>query len=172
MVDNNKDATNPSTTPVQPVPKPTNVGAKSKEVVILQHSETSGPLPHPDLLRQYDQVVPGAAERIIRSFEKQGEHRQSMERDNLDANIKKSFWGLAAGWTLAVLFLAGGVVCILTGHDWAGGILATADIATVVSIFVYGEKARRSELSQKATSISHVLAQSPLKREGNSNSKD
>jgi len=51
----------------------------------------SGPLPHPDILAKYDQVVPGTAARLIETAQKQGEHRMDLEKtvikgDNFRAN--------------------------------------------------------------------------------------
>lgn len=40
----------------------------------------SGPLPPPDLLREYNQIVPGLAERIARMAEKEQDHRHYFER--------------------------------------------------------------------------------------------
>jgi len=48
-------------------------------VIIEETIQHSGPLPMPQQLRQYDDIVPGAAERIIRMAEGQGAHRQRLE---------------------------------------------------------------------------------------------
>lgn len=40
----------------------------------------SGPLPDPDTLQRYEQVLPGLAERILVMAEKQSEQRQGLER--------------------------------------------------------------------------------------------
>lgn len=45
--------------------------ADNVQHVQLQH-HYSGPLPHPETLAKYDQIVPGAAERIITMAEKNG----------------------------------------------------------------------------------------------------
>ena len=38
-----------------------------------------GPLPPPEILAQYEQILPGSAERIMVMAENQAEHRQSLE---------------------------------------------------------------------------------------------
>jgi len=50
----------------------------------------SGPLPPPSVLSQYNQVVPGAAERIIAMAESQSEHRQQLENKVIESDIKNS----------------------------------------------------------------------------------
>jgi len=43
----------------------------------------SGPLPPPEILRKFDEVVPGAAERIIKMAEDQSIHRKELEKNSL-----------------------------------------------------------------------------------------
>ena len=42
---------------------------------VARRTAWSAPLPHPSVLKQYDDAVPGAAERILRMTESQAEHR-------------------------------------------------------------------------------------------------
>ena len=46
----------------------------------------SGPLPSPEALEKYNQVLPGAAERILAMAENQGKHRQDIERKVIESN--------------------------------------------------------------------------------------
>lgn len=48
--------------------------------IYSQTSTYSGPLPAPEDLKRYDEVVAGAAERILRMAEENAEHRRQMER--------------------------------------------------------------------------------------------
>ena len=53
----------------------------------VEISRFSGPLPHPEDLAKYEQVLPGAADRIISMAEQQAAHRQAegcylLERHN------------------------------------------------------------------------------------------
>jgi uncharacterized membrane protein len=54
--------------------------SKADHAMIARHTLLhQGPLPHPAVLKQYDDVVPGAAERIMRMAEQQAQHRQDLE---------------------------------------------------------------------------------------------
>ena len=55
-----------------------------------QSTSFSGPLPHPDMLRKFDDVVPGAAERIIKMAEDQSNHRKDLERKVIESDIARS----------------------------------------------------------------------------------
>lgn len=41
---------------------------------------TSGPLPAPETLAEYNEVLPGLAERIVAAFEEEGRHRRECDR--------------------------------------------------------------------------------------------
>ncbi len=48
---------------------------KRTMVAQLDAQQFSGPLPHPQILAQYNQAVPNAADRIIKMAESQSNHR-------------------------------------------------------------------------------------------------
>lgn len=64
---------------------------------VLLASYFEGPLPHPKALQAYDQIIPGAAERILRMAEAEAEHRQEMEkrivREYYSAQRIGTHWG-------------------------------------------------------------------------------
>ena len=41
---------------------------------------TTGPIPSPDAFQQYDEILPGAADRILEMAEKQSDHRMEWEQ--------------------------------------------------------------------------------------------
>jgi uncharacterized membrane protein len=46
---------------------------------IAQMQQISGPVPSPDILRAYDEMTPGLADRIVRMAEQEAEHRRKIE---------------------------------------------------------------------------------------------
>ena len=115
------------------------------------HVETfSGPIPNPALLKEYENILPGSAERIIRMAEQQAAHRQLLERTVIIGDSKRANRGLWVGGVIAFAFLVGAVFLIYNGHDWAGATLGTVDVASIVGVFIYGTISRKSERSQKA----------------------
>lgn len=66
-----------------------------KEVVIkAMKEEFSGPIPHPDTIRKYEEILPGAADRIISMAERQALHRQEMERKMITAESRDGLLGV------------------------------------------------------------------------------
>ncbi|MFH1760058.1 MAG: DUF2335 domain-containing protein [bacterium] len=46
----------------------------------VQQASFSGPIPHPQILQKYNEIVPDAAARIIKMAENQATHRQDLEK--------------------------------------------------------------------------------------------
>jgi uncharacterized membrane protein len=65
----------PTKTPTVPA------GQKEQtKVAHLTQQQFSGPVPHPQILQGYDQIIPGAAERILRMAEEDAEHQRKIEK--------------------------------------------------------------------------------------------
>ena len=116
-----------------------------------------GVLPHPNHLRQYDEIVPGGADRIITMVEKQGDHRRGMEKKNIGGDLIKSYFGLVAGLIVALAMIGAGTYVIVKGHDWAGATMIGTVMVSLVSVFVYGTRSRRDERSEQQTSLLRTL---------------
>lgn len=101
-------------------------------------SSFSGPLPPGDAFAKYEEVCPGAADRILSMAERQAEHRQTLEKIHEETVGRNSKMGIICAAGLAFSVLVGGVWCILAGHDWAGGIVVGLDLVSLCGVFVYG----------------------------------
>lgn len=130
-----------------------NLPPKQREEIIqvmqtaIKQESFSGPLPHPDLLRGYDAIKSGFAERIVRMAEKEQEHRFEREKIQLDCDKKvisdaasESKRGQYFALIISVLFLIGSVVLALFGHDTIAGILGGGTLASIVTVFITGRK--------------------------------
>src|ERR1700733_12152413 len=58
----------------------------------------SGPIPPPEMLKEYDAIVPGSAGRILDTFHNQSHHRIELENKVINSDISRSNWGLATGF--------------------------------------------------------------------------
>ncbi len=77
------------------MPKKSDKGSqKSSDQQLIEQRLTeirevyTGPLPMPQVLRAYDEILPDAAERILKLTEQQIEHRCKVETVSLHANIE------------------------------------------------------------------------------------
>lgn len=135
------------------------------------HAEAyQGPLPHPDMLRQFNEVLPGLAERIISQWETQSAHRQNLEQRTIQNDILLSRLGLAAAFIVAILFLAAGFYLVVIGQAIAGTAFVTIDIASLVGAFIYATNNRSRERGRKAQIMADPGTK-PKKKQGKSGRK-
>lgn len=118
--------------------------------VIVHQSQTfSGPLPHPEILKKFDEVVPGSAERIIKMAEDQSIHRKDLERKVIESDIARSKLGQVLGFFIAIIGLGISAVISIYGNAIAGGIIGVGTLASLVGVFMYGAKTRSEERIEK-----------------------
>jgi uncharacterized membrane protein len=100
---------------------------------------TTGPIPPPEQLAAYDQIVPGAANRILTM----AEHEQNGRLSILTAQVRQSARGQWMAFTLALCFLAASVWVTLAGSPIVGGVLGGTTVVGIVAMFITGQALQR-----------------------------
>ena len=125
-----------------------------KEIKAAIRSESfSGPLPPPQILAQYDQIHPGAADRIITMAEEQARHRRDLEANVLSSEMNNARLGLHYGLIIGLASVLGGVFCIASGFEVGGLIIGGTGLTGLVGVFVYGSRQRRKEREKRLKSM-------------------
>ena len=133
--------------PNQPSPQKTS-GVVTQQVR-MELEAYAGPIPPPSILRQYDEIQAGFADRIMTQFEEQGRHRRKLESRVIWDNIISS----AAGQVMAFIIFGGTVAggMWLLAHDKS--ILGLGAIITALGtagwVFRKAETARKADLLTK-----------------------
>jgi len=135
---------------LHPEGTPSSSASGSRSVSVSQYQ---GPIPPPSILEQYDKVVPGSAELIIQQFEKQSNHRMTLESTVIQADIKRANLGLLAGFLLCIATVIGGCVVAVLSHAGAGATIATAAVGTLAAVFVYGTASRKKERQDRVKAL-------------------
>jgi uncharacterized membrane protein len=117
--------------------------------LIAQVTQYSGPLPPSEELERYNQVVPGLADRLVATFEKQASHRMELEKMVIGHQLREGARGQLIGASLSVVFLAGCLWITHDGYPWVGLPLGGTTIIALATIFVLGKKAQRQDLAKK-----------------------
>lgn len=102
---------------------------------VSQMEAWHGPLPPPESLKQYDVIVPGAAERILSMAEKEMEHRHQRENRTLKYNGRLIIVSTILAFLCVILL--GGILCFAIYVKSDTG--AIGAIAAVVGLFTYGK---------------------------------
>ena len=107
---------------------------------IIQQVATSfeGPLPPPQMLAEYDQLIPQGAERLMKLLEGQTRHRHEQESRIVKAQTNLPARGQIIGTVLCIFFGAIGWHLSINGHDAVAGLLFGTTIIGLVTVFVLG----------------------------------
>ncbi|NIC43108.1 DUF2335 domain-containing protein [Aquabacterium sp. A08] len=79
----------------------------------------SGPLPPPDALAQFNDIIPNGAERIMGMVENEQAHRIDMDRKAMRAEIWDTLGGKLLGAVMTLAAMAGAVYTAYIGAHWA-----------------------------------------------------
>lgn len=125
-----------------------------KEVVIkAMKEEFSGPIPHPDTIRKYEEILPGAADRIISMAERQALHRQEMERKMITAESRDGLLGVVFAFMLGIGCIIAAVimVCLVpkSAGVIAGALLGVTGIGSITSNFIRSARSNRESENKK-----------------------
>ena len=102
----------------------------------------SGPLPPARQLAEYNEVLPGLADRIVRMAELEQQHRHEVEYANMALPYVLARRGQTLGLAAMVFFLAfAGFLAYRGAPGWAA-LVAGIDIAAIIALFVAGREAK------------------------------
>lgn len=118
-------------------------------VSIRKASSFSGPIPPPELLKGYNEVVKDGAERIVIMAEKQSNHRMQLEDHAIKEELKQSRLGQVFGFILGIVGLVLAAILAILDHEAIAGIFGTTTILGLVTVFVLGKKAQKKDLEDK-----------------------
>lgn len=113
----------------------------------------SGPIPPPEMLREFNAVDPGRAAKLMQLAEDQTRHRMALEKSVIRSDIYKSWAGLASAFLITMTSLGLGTYLIVNGHSIEGSVFGGASIAGVVAAFIYGTASRKAERVEKQQSM-------------------
>lgn len=106
-------------------------------------------MPPPALVREYEDILPGAAQFFFNTLERQSKHRQEIEAKVVDANIANEKTGMWLAFFLAVLMICCGAFLIREDKDPQGLALIGATIIMLAGTFIYGRHRTTKEMRAK-----------------------
>ncbi len=124
--------------------------SQPSRAIRVEHREVkaySGPVPSPEVLKQYEQIAPGFAERLLSMAEQEQTHRHECERRALEQNIENhrarnqerargQHYGLAIGLSA----ITAGSALAFNGHGLPGGFIGTGGVIGLVVAFLYSHR--------------------------------
>lgn len=108
------------------------------ELAFQEFKSFQGPLPPPEVLGQYEKVLPGLADRIVTMAESNVVHIQVMNQKSLRYDSLRSFAGLTAGLVVTALFGIIAFRLISEGETIPGIVLGSVDLVALITVFIIG----------------------------------
>lgn len=145
-----KNPENPVEVILEAVPE--NKKEEVKEAIMVIRSETySGPIPPPRALAEYEQIQPGAADRILKMAEKQQDHRMSLEKQAVLGQLQQSKRGQLFGFIIVFVCVAVAIcfASFFQMYDFAKTFL-TVTMLSLAALFVYGKYEMKKDLKNKS----------------------
>jgi len=139
--------------------EPSASAAKPQQMLV--QTAFAGPLPPASELARYEQVLPGAAERILRMAEQERTDRQALQREQqavasevtrmeVRARARLAITGQMLGFIGMVLALAFGTAAMWQGHTVLAGTVVTTTLLAILSAFVAArEREKKSKYPEK-----------------------
>lgn len=123
----------------------------SASIATVSHQSVSfsGPLPHPELLAKYNEVIANGAERIMAMAERQSIHRESLEAKVVAGNMASQARGSHYAFIICLVTIIGGFVLIGMGKSVIGVSAIIGSLATLASVFLIARREQRRERVEK-----------------------
>ncbi len=109
----------------------------------------SGPFPSPHVLREYNQIIPNMAERILDNFESQTKHRIEIEKEIVFSRSENMKKGQIFAFIIALCLIALSFYCVYMGYQVLAGTICGTTITGYASAFIYGQHTQKEERKQK-----------------------
>lgn len=99
----------------------------------------TGPLPHPDILKGYEEVDESFPDRIFKLTEKDQEHRSDLENYVVRENFKLNNLGMWFALTIVILSMLAGTFLLYNNKDVAGLTTMFTPLIGIIGAFIYGK---------------------------------
>lgn len=99
-----------------------------QEALLEIYMSFAGPLPPPVMFKQYEEILPGAAGRIMKMAENEQDIRIK-KTHGLVSNDNLRIWGSIV---VSLTLIAGAVYCAIIGQQILGGILGFSGVLSII----------------------------------------
>lgn len=111
---------------------------KTFEITSFKAMSHSGPLPDPESLARYNEIITDGANRIMKMAENQQAHRMHCDKTIIKGNNNQITRGQWFGFLLALFFMTAGLYLAVNGFEACAIVIFSTTIVGLVGVFVVG----------------------------------
>lgn len=120
------------------VPQSQRAQIVARVVSIVTSERFSGPIAHPRHLREYEEILPGAADRIIRMAETNLSHAQSVQILALEGDIAEGRAGRRIGFCALMALILAACFATYFDHEVIAGLFLGTGALGVIGQLIQG----------------------------------
>lgn len=120
-----------------------------EKLEMMESLTFSGPLPHPSHFAEYEKILSGSADRILKMVEEQSAHRRKMEERYLKDSVYTSRMGVIFAFLLGLSCIVGGVILGINHKGWLAGVISLTGLGSIVGSFIYGTKVSNNDIDSE-----------------------
>lgn len=136
---------------IEEVPdKEQRIKLKAALALSIKSTHYKGPIPNPEMLKDYNNVIENGGERIVVQFEEQSRHRREIEKIVIQSQSSESKRGQIFAFIIGMTGLGLAFTSALLGHNAFAITLASTTIVALVSAFIVGKKMNSKDLKEKS----------------------
>ncbi|MDU3832333.1 DUF2335 domain-containing protein [Gemella haemolysans] len=96
----------------------------------------SGAVPPPEMLREFDKIIPNGADRFMKMAEEQSAHRRKIEQKIVESNVKNENLGLVFAFFISIIGLISAAILAYKGNNVGAGVFAIPALGGLVNSFL------------------------------------
>lgn len=108
---------------------------KEGAVVGIVQSSFAGPIPPPEVIKGYESVIPGSAERLLKMAEEEQRHRFEIDNQLTKGYLSLNVRGQLLGFLIVIVLVVAIVYLTICDHEYVAGGLTIVAVSLAV-IFV------------------------------------
>lgn len=146
--------------PISTMPRPITTKASAASITTTQttFAQYAGPIPDPENLAKYNEIIPDAANRILKMAESQASHRQDLESYVVKTNARRAYLGVVCAFIICMTTTLCGFYLVLNGFSIAGTVFTGLGLTGLAATFIYGTQSQKEE-RQRRDAVNQALAQ-------------
>jgi uncharacterized membrane protein len=106
-----------------------------QEILVQTSMSWQAPIPPPEMMKGYNDIIPNGAERLFRQFEIEAEERRILTRRGQTHQFIVALSGRGSALIFALAALAVSAFVANLGHPTAAAVIGSSTIAMVVAAF-------------------------------------
>lgn len=121
----------------------------SKTIATYSCKTHIGPLPDPETLKGYSEIIPDGANRILIMAENQANHRMKLESNVIKSQMSQSNLGQILAFIIGMVCIISASLLIYFDKTVGGSIIGGAGVTSLVTAFIKGKSNINKDLSEK-----------------------